>query len=61
MSIYYEAAAAERTALVRELSADMSVGLGALVDDITGETDKLDHAARAVADAARATEGCWTW
>ncbi len=60
MSIYYEAAAAERTALVRELSADMSVGLGALVDDITGETDKLDHAARAVADAARATEGLST-
>lgn len=60
MSIYYEEAAAERTALVRELSAEMSSGLGGLVDDITGQTGRLDNAAQAVADAARATEGLST-
>lgn len=60
MSIYYEEAAAERTALVRELSAEMSTGLGSLVDDITGQTAKLDHAAQAVAGAAQATEGLST-
>jgi len=60
MSIYYEEAASERNALVRELSAEMSSGLGELVHDIMGQTAKLDHAAPAAADAAQATEGLST-
>ena len=60
MSIYYEEAASEQNALVRELSAEMSSGLGGLVHEIMGQTTKLDHAARAAADAAQATEGLST-
>lgn len=60
MSIYYEEAASERNALVRELSAEMSSGLGGLVHEIMGQTTKLDHAARVAADAAQATEGLST-
>ncbi len=48
MSIYYEEAAAERTALVREVSAEVSTGLASLVDDITGQTAKLYHAAQSL-------------
>ena len=38
----------------------MSSGLGGLVHEIMGQTTKLNHAPRAAADAAQATEGLLT-
>jgi len=57
ISIDYEESAAERTALVREVSAEISTRLASLVDDITGQTAKLDHAAQVAAGANQAIEG----